>query len=320
VAATGGFDPNAAARAASGGRRRGSRWRFVLGAVLVLAALAYAFDAWVGRLFTWHPADAGPDIVVSHEEPFVPTPAAFVPPQPAPAPPPAEAEKTAERPAAQERKLPTRIAWTDTGARPPDMPWFHDGRRPVMARGCALRPGASVIRASLLTAVESEVAGQAIAQVSEDVYDADGYGRVLVPAGTRVVGLYKAEQGLGFDRRRLDFAWTEMTLPDGRQLDLGSAQGADASGAVGVGGRVTTPWGNVIASAALLTVFDAMVTVPAAATGDDLAAAVAQSAGREAGQVGREVTRKVLGFEPRISVTAGTIVTILPTKTVQVCG
>ena len=45
------------------------------------------------------------------------------------------------------------------------MAWFHDGRRPMLAKGCALRPGATIIKAALVTAVESEVGGQAVAQV-----------------------------------------------------------------------------------------------------------------------------------------------------------
>ena len=102
------------------------------------------------------------------------------------------------------------------------------------------------------------MAGQAVAQVTEDVYDADGVGRLLIPQGTRVVGVYKTAQAMTFDRKRLDFGWTEMTLPDGTQIDLGQADGGDASGAAGVGGQGHDARGaNVIATAALLSVFDA---------------------------------------------------------------
>ena len=165
------------------------------------------------------------------------------------------------------------------------------------------------------------MAGQAVAQVSDDVYDVDGVGRLLIPAGTRVVGYYKGQQALSYGRKRLDFGWTEMTLPDGTQLELGQADGGDASGAAGVGGTVTTPWGDIIATAALLSVFDAMATVPAAATGgDQVANAVATSVGRSTSDVGREVVRRTLSVEPKFSVPAGTVVTILPRSTVQVCG
>ena len=315
------FDPNAPARVTRG-RQRGNRWRLVFAGAVALGVGAIVAQEWVTSTFRWRPAEARPDVIPAPAEPAVWLPAEVQAP-PAPPPPasaPAPAPKRAPAPARPAPKLPTRIAWDAKPSAEPDMAWFRDGRRPMLAKGCALRPGASVIKAALVTAVQSEVAGQAVAQVTEDVYDADGVGRLLIPAGTRVVGLYKAQQGLSFDRRRLDFGWTEMTLPDGTQIDLGQADGGDASGAAGVGGRVTTPWGNVIATAALLSVCDAAATAPAAASGNQVAGAIAEAVGREGADVGREVTRRSLGIEPKIAIPAGTIVTILPRSTVQVCG
>ena len=69
-------------------------------------------------------------------------------------------------------------------------------------------------------------------------------GRLLIPQGTRVVDVTRPGQAMTFDRKRLDFGWTEMTLPDGTQIDLGQADGADASGAAGVGGHRRDPVGG----------------------------------------------------------------------------
>jgi type IV secretion system protein TrbI len=316
------FDPNAPARVTRG-RQRGSRWRLVFAGAVALAVGAVVVQEWVTSLVGSRPATAKADVIPANADPQLWIPAVVeVADRPPPKePPPAPLLRQAPPAKAPAPKLPTRIAWDVGQAKAPDMGWFRDGRRPMLAKGCALRPGATVIRASLLTAVESEVSGQAIAQVSEDVYDTDGVGRLLVPAGTRVVGYYKGAQAMTYGRKRLDFGWTEMTLPDGTQLELGQADGGDASGAAGVGGTVTTPWGDIIATAALLSVFDAMATVPAAATGgDQVANAVATSVGRSTSDVGREVVRRTLSVEPKISVPAGTVVTILPRSTVQVCG
>jgi len=318
------FDPNAPARVTRG-RQRGSRWRLVFAAAVALAVGAVVAQKWVTSLFASRPATARSDVIPANAEPGLWIPAAVEvaerPPVPPREPPPSPPPRQAPPARAPAQRLPTRIAWDVGQVKAPDTGWFRDGRRPMLAKGCALRPGASVIRAALLTAVESEVAGQAVAQVSDDVYDVDGVGRLLIPAGTRVVGYYKGQQALSYGRKRLDFGWTEMTLPDGTQLELGQADGGDASGAAGVGGTVTTPWGDIIATAALLSVFDAMATVPAAATGgDQVANAVATSVGRSTSDVGREVVRRTLSVEPKISVPAGTVVTILPRSTVQVCG
>jgi type IV secretory pathway VirB10-like protein len=314
------FDPNAPARVTRG-RQSGNRWRFLFVGAVVVGVGAVLVQQWVTSTFRWKPAEARPDVIPAMAEPAVFIPADVRPSLPPPtAPAPAPAPKQAAPAAKPAPKLPTKIAWDARPAAEPDMAWFHDGRRPMLAKGCALRPGASIIKASLVTAIQSEVAGQAVAQVTEDVYDADGVGRLLIPQGTRVVGVYKSAQAMTFDRERLDFGWTQMTLPDGTQIDLGQADGGDASGASGVGGKVTTPWGNVIATAALLSVFDAMATVPASTTGDPTAEAIATSIGRSTSDVGREVTRRSLSIEPKISIPAGAIVTIFPRQTVQVCG
>ena len=134
------FDPHAAARAASTGRR-GKRWRYLLAGVTALAVGAYAFDDWIASLFSPGTADAKPDIMVSNAEPFVPS--AAPPPQPAPQAVAPKVEPAKAGPAHAAPKLPTRIAWNNGQAQAPDMPWFHDGRRPVLAKGCALRPHAA---------------------------------------------------------------------------------------------------------------------------------------------------------------------------------
>lgn len=318
------FDPNAPARV-TGRRQGGRRWRILMALAALVAVGAVVTQEWLSGWWHGKRVAAAPDVIPATGEPAVyhppeppptlPKPAAVPPPPPPPA---AKPEKKAEP------RLPTKIAWDAKPTAEPPMGWYVDGRRPMMDKGCALRPGASIIRASLLTRIESEVGGQAIAQVAEDLYDADGVGRVLVPAGTRVVGYYKQGQGLSFDRRRLDFGWTEMTLPDGSQLALtpdgkDPADGGDAGGAIGVGGHVETPWGNLIATAALLSVFDALATVPATTTQDPTAAALATSVGRATSDVGREATQKLLSIEPRITIPAGTLVTILTRRTVRVC-
>ena len=193
----------------------------------------------MASLFRSHPAAARPDVIPVQAEPtvFVPARVGAAGGAAGPAPEGAAPEGAGEAGGGRAQAAdPDRVG--RQAVRRAGHGLVRDGCRPMLAKGCALRPGATVIKAALVTAVQSEVAGQAVAQVTEDVYDADGVGGLLIPQGTRVVGVYKAAQAMTFDRRRLDFGWTEMTLPDGTQIDLGQADGADASGAAGVGGKV----------------------------------------------------------------------------------
>lgn len=215
-------------------------------------------------------------------------------------------------------KLPTQIAFAVQAQGEPEMGWFADGRRPHLAHGCALRPGASTIPAALETTIQSEVGGQAIATVTSDVLDADGVGRLLIPAGSKVVGSYKTDGNLDFQSRRLAFVWTEITMPDGEQLNLDNAAGMDVAGSMGVGGEVDTRWGELVATAALLTVFDG---IQRGTVGSDptMMGAMQESASRTTGRLGKEITGRILDWEPDILIRAGTRITISPRKTIQVC-
>ena len=239
-----GFDPEAARHAVIG-RARGRRFRNVLYAGLGLGVLGLiTFQAWllsgrdeIGSTIDIREARAEiPDYRPASEPPPLPQPAVS---QPAP-PLRIEHETVAQQaiPRRRDPRLPTRIAFDVQVHAEPDLSWFADGRRPRLAPGCALRPGASIIPAVLETTIQSEVPGQVIASVSEDVFDADGVGRLLIPQGTKVVGIYKDE--LEFQSRRMGIVWTELTMPDGTQLNLFAADGMDAAGSMGMGGEVTT--------------------------------------------------------------------------------
>lgn len=132
-----------------------------------------------------------------------------------------------------------------------------------------------------------------------------------------MVGLYE-RGGLDFQDRRLDFVWTEMTFPSGKQLALGEAAGMDAAGAMGVGGEVRTRWGELLATAALVTIFNAAQR-SAFQNDNAVVDSLQRSASNTVGELGEEVTRRVLDWEPEILVRAGTQIRISPQKTIRVC-
>lgn len=317
-----GFDPEAARHAVIG-RARGRRFRNVLYGGLGLGVLGLiTFQAWllsgrdeIGSTIDIREARAEiPDYRPASEPPPLPQPAVS---QPAP-PLRIEHETVAQQtiPRRREPRLPTRIAFDVQVHAEPDLSWFADGRRPRLAPGCALRPGASIIPAVLETTIQSEVPGQVIASVSEDVFDADGVGRLLIPQGTKVVGIYKDE--LEFQSRRMGIVWTELTMPDGTQLNLFAADGMDAAGSMGMGGEVTTRWGDLIATAALLTIFDG-IQQTAVQSGNAWIDGFQEGAALNTGRLGKQVTERVLDWKPTICIPSGTQVRISPIKTLQVC-
>jgi type IV secretory pathway VirB10-like protein len=324
------FDPSAAGRAAARGPRRGRRFQRLLwggiGLGLVGLILAQAwFSGWwnsgAAAAVDVRPNRIDPPAYVL-EAPPPPTPTAEpVAPKAPPAPAP-EPTRPARSEARRARELPTKIAIDVKVEGAPAEDWYSDGRRPMLAKGCALRPGASTIPAVLETEVQSEVAGQVIASVSSPVDNVDGVidpdtGRLktLIQQGTKLVGIYKDD--LSFNSRRIGIVWTEATMPDGRQIALADANGMDAAGAMGVGGIVSTNWGTVLAVAAVLSVFDAAQkqTVPDGTWSSGLADASAN----EFARTGQSITKKYLDAATRIRIPAGTPIEVSVAKTVRVC-
>jgi type IV secretory pathway VirB10-like protein len=102
-------------------------------------------------------------------------------------------------------------------------------------------------------------------------------------------------------------------------VSLGEAAGMDAAGSMGVGGEVRMRWGELLAAAALVTVFDVAQRGAVGDGGASFPREAAAAAGRNVGDLGEDVTERVLRWEPEILIRAGTQIRIAPARTVRVC-
>lgn len=91
----------------------------------------------------------------------------------------------------------------------------------------------TTIAGVLETAIQSDLPGMIRAVTAHDVYGQSGR-RVLVPAGSTLVGRYVS--GLRTGQRRVRVEWTRLERPDGIVVALDSP-GTDALGRAGLGGE-----------------------------------------------------------------------------------
>lgn len=108
-----------------------------------------------------------------------------------------------------------------------------------------------IIPATLISGINSELPGQIVAQVSQDVYDTATGKFKLVPQGSRLVGSYAAEPSFG--QSRVLVAWQRIVFPDGKALDIGSMPGADSAGYGGLNDKVDNHYFRVFGSALLMS-------------------------------------------------------------------
>ncbi|MBM7046135.1 type IV secretion system protein VirB10 [Rhizobium lusitanum] len=110
-------------------------------------------------------------------------------------------------------------------------------------------PQGTMIRGTLETAVNSDLAGMVKAIVREEVYSFDGR-RILIPAGSSLIGDYKS--GVERGQERLFIVWTRMIRGDGVSVQLGS-YGTDRLGRSGMTGVVDRKYWERFGPPALMT-------------------------------------------------------------------
>jgi type IV secretion system protein VirB10 len=161
----------------------------------------------------------------------------------------------------------------------------------------------AVIPAALITGIRSDLPGEVTAQVTENVYDSPSGRFLLIPQGSKLVGVYDSQISFGQDRVLL--VWTRLIMPNGRSIVLERQPGADTQGFTGLEDEVDQHWGRLAMAAALSTVLG--VGSELGATNNDSAVVTALRRGStdSLNQTGQQVVRRNLNIQPTITVRPG---------------
>lgn len=168
-----------------------------------------------------------------------------------------------------------------------------------------------IISATLETPVNSDRPGLIRAIVSRDVRSFDG-SRVLIPKGSRLIGEFRAEQQSG--RRRILATWNRLIRPDGVAIKLDSPA-ADASGSIGLPGKVDTHFLARFANAALQTALQIGVN-RANRTGNNV---IISGSGQMPGLMGQSIIPDA-DAPPTVKVQAGTAISVFTARDLDFSG
>ena len=165
-----------------------------------------------------------------------------------------------------------------------------------------LQAGA-VIPAALITGIRSDLPGQVTAQVTERVYDSPTGQHLLIPQGSRLIGVYNSEVTLG--QSRVQLVWTRLIFPNGQSIVLDRQVGADAQGFAGLEDDIDQHWGQLFVSAALSTVLS--IGSQAGATNNDsaIAQAIRQGASGSTSQIGQQLVSRNQIIQPTLTIRPG---------------
>ncbi len=172
----------------------------------------------------------------------------------------------------------------------------------------------TVIPAALLTGINSDLPGQVIASVTEDVRDTATGQHLLIPQGSRLVGRYDSR--VAFGQRRVLLVWTRLILPDTSSIALDRLPGIDPAGYAGLEDGVDWHWGRILAGAAVSTLLGmgAELAAPERSDPDRMLAAGRDGAQDTFNRIGQVVTERNLDIQPTLTVRPGFPVRVMVHK------
>jgi type IV secretion system protein VirB10 len=168
----------------------------------------------------------------------------------------------------------------------------------------------SLIPASLITGINSDLPGTVIAQVTENVFDTVRGEYLLIPQGSRLIGRYQSEVSFGQDRALV--VWDRILMPDGSSITI-SEPGSDASGYAGLKDRTDHHWDKVFAAAGLATLLGIGAELGPGDDGD-IERAIRRGTTDTINEAGQRAVDRSLSVQPSITIRPGWPVRVIVTK------
>jgi type IV secretion system protein VirB10 len=216
------------------------------------------------------------------------------------------------------RTAATTSGYSQFGANPTVDRWKLDSKPDAPRSAFELRAG-FVIPATLISGINSDLPGQIMAQVSQNVYDTPTGKHLLVPLGSRLVGSYSSEVKYG--QARVLVAWQRIVFPDGKAMDIGAMPGADGAGYAGFTDQVNNHLVRLFGSAFLMSGVTAGITYSqrqgqtAGIYGTPSASsALSEALGQQLGQVTAQLIAKNLSISPTLEIRPGYRFNVVVTK------
>ncbi|MFO8834969.1 TrbI/VirB10 family protein [Legionella pneumophila serogroup 1] len=191
-----------------------------------------------------------------------------------------------------------------------EMRWHLNSRLENPNSRYELRTG-SVIPGVMISGISSELPGQIIGQVSQNVYDTATGKYLLIPQGTKIFGLYSSE--VSFGQNSVLVAWQRLIFPDGKALDIGSMPGADSAGFAGFRDKANNHYLRIYGSALLMSGIVGGISYSQNSNQSNqygfssptAGSVLSQALGQQLGEVTSQLVAKNLNIAPTLNIRPG---------------
>jgi type IV secretion system protein VirB10 len=180
----------------------------------------------------------------------------------------------------------------------------------------------AVIPSVMVTGINSDLPGNIIAQVSQNVWDTATGRQLLIPQGSKLFGVYDSRVVYG--QERVLVAWNRLVFPDGSAFTLGAMPGNDMAGYAGYADQVNNHYLRIFGSA----VFMSLIAGGMAYTMDSMSGSnstgtdntptmqqeMASALAAQLGQTTMQLLQKNLNIKPTLEIRPGYQFNVIVTK------
>jgi type IV secretory pathway VirB10-like protein len=161
----------------------------------------------------------------------------------------------------------------------------------------------TVIPASLITGLNSDLPGIVLAQVTEPVRDSATGRTILIPQGARLIGSY--DSVVAFGQQRALLVWQRIVFPDGSSVRLDNVPATDLAGYAGLEDRVDFHSWRLLKGIALSTLLGVGTELSLGSGEGDLVRALRESAQQNGARAGDQLVSRNLDVQPTLKVRPG---------------
>ncbi|WEQ54893.1 TrbI/VirB10 family protein [Komagataeibacter nataicola] len=157
----------------------------------------------------------------------------------------------------------------------------------------------TVIAGALNSKVSSDLPGQLIGHVTQNVYDSLTGRYLLVPQGSTLFGTYNSS--VSFGQQRTQVIWTRLIRPDGESIVLDRIPGADAIGQTGLKDLVDQHWGQLFRAALVTTMLSVGSEAGTSWGENNLLQAIRSGASNGFSMVGNRLIDRSMDVQPTLT-------------------
>ena len=161
----------------------------------------------------------------------------------------------------------------------------------------------TVIAASLISGLNSDLPGVVLAQVTEPVYDTVTGRVLLIPQGSRLFGRY--DNVVAFGQNRALVVWQRLILPDGSSVVIDNLPATDTGGYAGLADGIDLHTFQLLKGVALATVLGVGSELALGASDNALVKALSQATQQTGNRAGQRLVERDLAVAPTLTVRPG---------------